>query len=251
LLAEGRCQSPVPTQIPAQDGTFHIKAGTLPRGTGYVAITTATFVKLTGAAAERVERLHAARVERIVELDASERPSLPVARPTNGRFRRAEVTISWPLANTGPSIPNILAAVAGNLFECREVTGLRLLDLDLPASLLGPYQGSFASKESPSIRGILMSLSTMSRSRFWSSMVSASTPSWAKRKLTVPSRICRLNFCKIKPSRSGSHRPPGFLRSCDLPEPCFDLVAKSGKINRLRQQGLGASFERLAHRHRR
>jgi ribulose-bisphosphate carboxylase large chain len=103
--------------------------------------STATFVKLTGPAAERVERLHAARVERIAELDESEKPSLPVARPTQGRFRRAEVTISWPLANTGPSIPNILAAVAGNLFECREVTGLRLLDLDLPAALLGPYQG--------------------------------------------------------------------------------------------------------------
>ncbi|HEX8665031.1 MAG TPA: ornithine cyclodeaminase family protein [Beijerinckiaceae bacterium] len=37
LLVEGRCQSPVPTEIPAQDGTFHIKAGALPRGTGYVA----------------------------------------------------------------------------------------------------------------------------------------------------------------------------------------------------------------------
>jgi ribulose-bisphosphate carboxylase large chain len=103
--------------------------------------STATFVKLTGEAAERVERLHAARVEQITELSESDRPSLPVARPTKGHFRRAEVTISWPLANTGPSIPNILAAVAGNLFECREVTGLRLLDLDLPAALLGPYQG--------------------------------------------------------------------------------------------------------------
>src|SRR5829696_1732918 len=37
LLAEGRCQSPIPTEIPAQGGTFHIKAGALPRGTGYVA----------------------------------------------------------------------------------------------------------------------------------------------------------------------------------------------------------------------
>jgi ornithine cyclodeaminase/alanine dehydrogenase len=37
LLAEGRCQSPVPTEIPARDGTFHIKAGSLPRGAGYVA----------------------------------------------------------------------------------------------------------------------------------------------------------------------------------------------------------------------
>ena len=103
--------------------------------------STATFVKLTGQTAERVERMHAARVESITERDAGERPSLPVVRPTKGRFRRAEVIISWPLANTGPSIPNILAAVAGNLFECREVTGLRLLDLDLPAALLGTYQG--------------------------------------------------------------------------------------------------------------
>ena len=103
--------------------------------------STATFVKLTGQTAERVERMHAARVESITERDAGERPSLPVVRPTKGRFRRAEVIISWPLTNTGPSIPNILAAVAGNLFECREVTGLRLLDLDLPAALLGTYQG--------------------------------------------------------------------------------------------------------------
>jgi ornithine cyclodeaminase/alanine dehydrogenase-like protein (mu-crystallin family) len=38
LLADGRCQSPVPTEIPVQDGTFHIKAGGLLRGSGYVAV---------------------------------------------------------------------------------------------------------------------------------------------------------------------------------------------------------------------
>src|SRR5215204_519010 len=38
LLAEGRCLSPVPTEIPAQGGTFHTKAGALPRGAGYVAV---------------------------------------------------------------------------------------------------------------------------------------------------------------------------------------------------------------------
>ena len=38
LLARGGCQSPVPTEIPAQHGTFHIKAGALPRGAGYVAV---------------------------------------------------------------------------------------------------------------------------------------------------------------------------------------------------------------------
>jgi ribulose-bisphosphate carboxylase large chain len=103
--------------------------------------STATFVKLTGEAAERVERMHAARVEQINELGARDAPSLPVARPVKGAIRLAEVTISWPLANTGPSLPNILAAVAGNLSECREVTGLRLVDIELPPTLLGPYQG--------------------------------------------------------------------------------------------------------------
>ncbi len=35
LLAEGRCQSPLPTEIAAQDGTFHVKPGAL---SGYVAV---------------------------------------------------------------------------------------------------------------------------------------------------------------------------------------------------------------------
>jgi alanine dehydrogenase len=38
VLAEGRCMSPVALEMRQQDGTFHIKAGTLPRGTGYVAV---------------------------------------------------------------------------------------------------------------------------------------------------------------------------------------------------------------------
>jgi ribulose-bisphosphate carboxylase large chain len=103
--------------------------------------STATFVKLPGEMTERIEQRHGARIERIVERESVTQPSLPVARPTGPVFRRAEVTISWPLANTGPSLPNILAAVAGNLSECREVTGLRLLDVDLPPALLSAYAG--------------------------------------------------------------------------------------------------------------
>lgn len=38
LLAEGRCASPVPTQIDVAHGAFHIKPGSLPRGPGYVAV---------------------------------------------------------------------------------------------------------------------------------------------------------------------------------------------------------------------
>src|SRR5258707_675203 len=38
LLAEGRCASPVPTQIDVAQGAFHVKPGSLPRGPGYVAV---------------------------------------------------------------------------------------------------------------------------------------------------------------------------------------------------------------------
>jgi len=38
MLAEGLCQSPVPLQVDVMDGTFHAKAASLPRGTGYVAV---------------------------------------------------------------------------------------------------------------------------------------------------------------------------------------------------------------------
>src|SRR5829696_6807037 len=38
LLAHGRCQSPIPTEIREERGTFHIKPGSLPRGPGYVAV---------------------------------------------------------------------------------------------------------------------------------------------------------------------------------------------------------------------
>src|SRR5262245_24824907 len=38
MLAEGRCESPVPLQVSVADGTFHAKAASLPRGSGYVAV---------------------------------------------------------------------------------------------------------------------------------------------------------------------------------------------------------------------
>ena len=45
-----------------------------------------------------------------------------VLDPTNPRivyaatWRRAVVTLSWPFDNLGPSLPNLLATIAGNLF---------------------------------------------------------------------------------------------------------------------------------------
>jgi ribulose-bisphosphate carboxylase large chain len=52
-----------------------------------------------------------------------------------------DVEISWPLENLGPSLPNLLATVAGNLWELRQFSGLRLVDLKLPPAFLERYQG--------------------------------------------------------------------------------------------------------------
>src|SRR5271156_3156495 len=106
--------------------------------------STGTFIKVPGETDELRERF-AARVEQITELGTAERPSLPGSGvPKNSAKttrRTAEVTLSWPLDNPGPSLPNLLATVAGNLFELKPFSGLKLLDLTLPPAFLNRYQG--------------------------------------------------------------------------------------------------------------
>src|SRR3954471_7320568 len=101
-----------------------------------------TFVAVPGETPELKARA-AARVEHVELLDTATSPSLPVASPLNpdGPWRRARVTVSWPLDNIGPSLPNLLATVAGNLWELRQLTGLRLLDLRLPRAFAAAYRG--------------------------------------------------------------------------------------------------------------
>src|SRR5690348_7965650 len=59
---------------------------------------------------------HGARVVAVEELPPTGRPPLPGMLGDPADVRRGRVTIEFPLANFGPSIPNLLAAVAGNLF---------------------------------------------------------------------------------------------------------------------------------------
>ncbi|MDX1980281.1 MAG: ribulose-bisphosphate carboxylase large subunit family protein [Bryobacteraceae bacterium] len=99
-----------------------------------------TFVKVPGET-EELRNRHAARVERIVELDSVTEPSLPGARAPQTLFRRAEVSLSWPVENLGPSLPNLMATVAGNLFELQQFSGLKLLDLTLPGVFRDRYPG--------------------------------------------------------------------------------------------------------------
>ena len=49
--------------------------------------------------------------------------------------------LSWPLSNLGASLPNLLATVAGNLYELKPVESLRLLDISLPDEFAVAYPG--------------------------------------------------------------------------------------------------------------
>lgn len=105
--------------------------------------STGTFVRVAGETEELRERF-GARIESIVQLGEAAAPSLPGAwAPRSGpaRWHTAEVTLSWPLHNFGPSLPNLLAAVAGNLWELKAFSGMRLLDLVLPPEFLARYRG--------------------------------------------------------------------------------------------------------------
>lgn len=104
-----------------------------------------TFVSVPGETLELKERF-GARVESIVETATVPSPSLPGAGgPTSGGgrpvYRRGVVTISFPLHNFGPSLPSLMSTVAGNLYELQELSGCRLLDLDLPPAFAARYPG--------------------------------------------------------------------------------------------------------------
>lgn len=105
--------------------------------------STGTFLRVPGETDELRERF-ASRVESIVEGQPATTASLPgsgAPRNWDGIRRTAEVTLSWPLHNIGTSLPNLLATIAGNLSELKPFSGLRLLDIALPASFLSAYQG--------------------------------------------------------------------------------------------------------------
>jgi ribulose-bisphosphate carboxylase large chain len=99
-----------------------------------------TFVPVPGETPELKAR-SAARVERIEDLGPVAAPSLPGAGRADGEHRRARVTLSWPVGNMGPSLPNLMATVGGNLFELKQFSGLRLLDVRLTEEFAARYPG--------------------------------------------------------------------------------------------------------------
>lgn len=102
-----------------------------------------TFLAVPGETPELKARA-AARVEKLEVIGEIGAPSLPGALSSvnsSDTWRHARVTLSWPLDNLGPSLPNLIATIAGNLFELKPFSGLRLMDVRLPTEFADRYHG--------------------------------------------------------------------------------------------------------------
>jgi ribulose-bisphosphate carboxylase large chain len=126
--------------------TYHIETPLPPHRAAEVLAgeqSSGTFVSVPGETADLRERFRA-RVESVSPLDAHDRPSLPGSRFKGGdaaRYTRAEVKISWPLENVGHNLPTIVSTLCGNLYELAEFSGLKLMDVEFPASFGHAFAG--------------------------------------------------------------------------------------------------------------
>ncbi len=99
-----------------------------------------TFVAVPGET-EALKHQFAACVEEVTVLQDVDQPSLPGDPGEKGRYNRAMVRVSWSLDNFGYNLPELISTVQGNLYELRQFTGLRLMDLEFPDAFVSHYRG--------------------------------------------------------------------------------------------------------------
>jgi len=95
---------------------------------------------------DELQKRHRARVEDLVELDVHREPSLPGTTPPEHtkhptEYTVAEVTLSFPVENVGHCLPNLRTTLAGNGFELRELSGIRIKEIELPSAFADAFPG--------------------------------------------------------------------------------------------------------------
>lgn len=102
-----------------------------------------TFVRVAGES-DALRARSRATVDAVEELAPLASPSLPSAwlrrHHPQGPWRRAHVTVSFPLANIGHNLTALAATVAGNLYDLGETTGLRLQHLRIPKEFRARFE---------------------------------------------------------------------------------------------------------------
>ncbi len=99
-----------------------------------------TFIAVPGETEELKQRF-AARVEKVTPLETVSTPAIPGATSSSGKYHRAEIVVSWSIENFGYNLPVLTSTLQGNLYEIRQFTGLKLMDLELPPSYAKHYKG--------------------------------------------------------------------------------------------------------------
>lgn len=92
--------------------------------------STGTFTDLPGET-EEVRARCAARVEEVRPLPPLDVPSIPDPEDT-GPYNRADAVISYPLEAIGTDIAALMTITVGGVYAARGLTGIRVMDIDLP-----------------------------------------------------------------------------------------------------------------------
>jgi ribulose-bisphosphate carboxylase large chain len=114
------------------EAVYHLETADDPEATAAMIAgeqSSGTFVAIPGED-EALKARAAARYE-ITALDQA----------NSSDTKRYELKLSWPLENLGPSLPNLMATIAGNLYELKPVQSLRLMDMTLPPAFAQAYPG--------------------------------------------------------------------------------------------------------------
>ncbi|NVO28955.1 ribulose 1,5-bisphosphate carboxylase [Donghicola sp. C2-DW-16] len=110
--------------------------------------STGTFTALPNET-EEVRARCAAIVTGITPLDSTDTPSFPDPSGT-GPYRRADITIAYPLEAVGTDIAALMTIAVGGVYAVRGLTGIRVRDIDLPpewACHPGPQFGIKGSRQ--------------------------------------------------------------------------------------------------------
>jgi len=99
-----------------------------------------TFVAVPGETMELRDRF-AARVENVALLECTDKPSLPGSEAGEAGYRLGRVEISWSVENVGYNLPTLISTLQGNLFELRQFSGLKLIDVEFPSSFDVHFHG--------------------------------------------------------------------------------------------------------------
>ncbi|MEI6950122.1 ribulose-bisphosphate carboxylase large subunit family protein [Paraflavisolibacter sp. H34] len=113
-----------------------------------------TFVAVPGET-EDLKARFAARVENIRLIGSVPEPAIPGDASRNELYHRALVEVSWSVENFGYNLPVLVSTLQGNLYELAQFTGLKLMDLEVPAAYAAHFRGpAFGIEGSRRLTGV-------------------------------------------------------------------------------------------------